>query len=59
MPTVTIIKVPYNPMEFRRDELADFIRRTKEYQEIERQIRRNGEVLLNAVTVKSEEVRGA
>ncbi|QDK78512.1 TonB-dependent receptor [Spirosoma sp. KCTC 42546] len=54
MPTVTITKVPYNPLEFRQDELAEFIRRTKEYQEIERQIRRNGEVLLQAVTVKAK-----
>ncbi|AKD56394.1 TonB-dependent receptor [Spirosoma radiotolerans] len=53
-PTVTLIQVPYNPMEFRADELAEFIRRTKEYQEIERQIKRNGEVLLQAVTVKAK-----
>ena len=53
-PTVTITKVPYNPFEFRRDELAEFIRRTNEYQEIERQIRRNGEVLLQSVTVKAK-----
>ncbi|WP_420149830.1 TonB-dependent receptor plug domain-containing protein, partial [Spirosoma sp.] len=53
-PTVTITKVPYNPLEFRRDDLADFVKRTKEYQEIERQIRRNGEVLLQAVTVKAK-----
>ncbi|MVM31352.1 TonB-dependent receptor plug domain-containing protein [Spirosoma sp. HMF4905] len=54
LPTVTSTQVPYNPLEFRRDELAEFIRRTKEYQEIERQIRRNGEVLLQAVTVKAK-----
>ena len=53
-PTVTIIRVPYNSLDFRRDELAEFIKRTKEYQEIERQIRRNGEVLLQAVTVKAK-----
>ncbi|GAB3889598.1 Plug domain-containing protein [Spirosoma agri] len=53
-PTVTITRVPYNPLEFRRDELAEFIKRTKEYQEIERQIRRNGEVLLQSVTVKAK-----
>ncbi|QMW00420.1 TonB-dependent receptor plug domain-containing protein [Spirosoma foliorum] len=59
MPTVTITKVPYNPLEFRRDELAEFIRRTKEYQEIERQIRRNGEVLLQTVTVKAKKYQEA
>ena len=53
-PTVTITRVPYNPFEFRRDELAEFIKRTNEYLEIERQIRRNGEVLLQAVTVKAK-----
>jgi TonB-dependent SusC/RagA subfamily outer membrane receptor len=54
MPTVTFLRPPYNPIEFRRDEFAEFIRRTKEYQEIERQIRRNGEVLLQSVTVKAK-----
>lgn len=53
-PTVTLTRAPYNPLEFRYDELAEFIRRTKEYLEIERQIQRNGEVLLNAVTVKAK-----
>ncbi|GAB3785696.1 Plug domain-containing protein [Spirosoma horti] len=54
MPTVTLIQAPYNPMEFRADELTEFIRRTKENQEIERQLKRNGEVLLQAVTVKAK-----
>lgn len=51
-PTVTITQVPYNPMAFRRDELAEFIRRTREYLDLERQMQRNGEILLKAVTVK-------
>ncbi|GAB4029544.1 TonB-dependent receptor plug domain-containing protein [Spirosoma gilvum] len=54
IPKVTLTRVPYNPLEFRQDELAEFIRRTKEYQQIEEQIRRNGEVLLQAVTVKAK-----
>ncbi len=53
-PPVTITRVPYNAFEFRRDELAEFIRRTNEYLEIERQIRRNGEVLLQSVTVRAK-----
>ena len=53
-PTVTIARVPYNAFEFRRDELAEFIKRTNEYLEIERQIRRNGEILLQSVTVKAK-----
>jgi TonB-dependent SusC/RagA subfamily outer membrane receptor len=54
LPTMTITKVPYNPVEFQRDELSEFMKRTREYLEIERQIRRNGAVLLNAVTVKAK-----
>ncbi len=54
LPTVTLTKVPYNPVEFQRDELAEFMKRASEYLAIERQIRRNGEVLLNAVTVKAK-----
>ncbi|GAB3948855.1 Plug domain-containing protein [Spirosoma harenae] len=57
VPKVTLTRVPYNPLEFRSDELAEFIRRTKEYQEIEEQIRRNGEVLLKAVTVKGKKTQ--
>ncbi|GAB3998043.1 Plug domain-containing protein [Spirosoma daeguense] len=53
-PPVTITQVPYNSLEFERDDFAEFIRRTKEYQEIERQIRRNGEVLLQSVMVKAK-----
>ena len=53
-PTVTLTKVPYNPFEFQRDALAEFIKRTSEYLDIERQIQRNGEVLLKAVTVKAK-----
>ncbi len=53
-PTVTITRVPYNPLEFRRDELAEFIKRTNENLEIERQLRRNGEILLQSVTVKAK-----
>ncbi len=53
-PTVTVVRVPYNPLVFRRDELAEFVKRANEYAEIERQIRRNREVLLDAVTVKAK-----
>lgn len=53
-PPVTVVRVPYNPFEFRRDEFAEFIRRTNEYQDIERQIRRNGEILLQSVTVRAK-----
>ena len=55
-PTVTIVRVPYNPFRFRGDELAEFTKRTNEYLEIERQIRRNGEILLQSVTVKAKRI---
>lgn len=53
-PRVTLLKVPYNALEFNADEYAEFVRRTAEYMAIERQIRNNREVLLNAVTVKAK-----
>jgi len=53
-PTVRITKVPYNSLLLGPDALADFLKRTNEYLEIERQIQRNKEVLLQAVTVKAK-----
>ncbi|MBD2701795.1 TonB-dependent receptor plug domain-containing protein [Spirosoma sp. BT702] len=53
-PPLTLLRVPFNPLEVSRDEYGEFIRRAKEYQEIERQIRQNREVLLQAVTVKAK-----
>ncbi|WP_077920210.1 TonB-dependent receptor plug domain-containing protein [Spirosoma sp. 209] len=53
-PPVTIVRPPLNPVEFDRDAYDEFIRRTNEYMEIERQIRNNREVLLQAVTVKAK-----
>ncbi|WP_234735467.1 TonB-dependent receptor plug domain-containing protein [Tellurirhabdus bombi] len=51
---VRLIKIPYNPVLFQRDELAEYLKRTREYLEIERQIRRNREVLLKAFTIKKK-----
>lgn len=53
-PTVTVTRIPYNTVSVDASEWAEFIRRTKEYQEIEAQIRRNGEILLQSVTVKAK-----
>ena len=53
-PTVTLTRVPYNPLLFRRDELDEFLKRAAENQAIERQIRRNREVLLQTVTVRAK-----
>jgi TonB-dependent SusC/RagA subfamily outer membrane receptor len=53
-PTVKLTKIPYNPLVFQRDELADYLKHVKEYQEIEAQIRRNREILLKEVTVRKK-----
>ncbi|RRB02286.1 TonB-dependent receptor plug domain-containing protein [Larkinella rosea] len=53
-PTVTWTQIPYNPIVFQRDELADYLKRAKEYLDIERQIRRNREITLKEVTVRKK-----
>ncbi len=52
---ITLAPVPMNPVQFAADDLAEFIRRTNEYLELERQLRRNkGQILLDAVTVRAK-----
>ncbi len=53
-PAVVVTNVPFNPMVFARNDYDEFIRRTREYQAIERQIRGNREVLLKEVSVKAK-----
>ncbi|MGA0558909.1 TonB-dependent receptor plug domain-containing protein [Larkinella sp. VNQ87] len=53
-PTVKLTQIPYNPFVFQRDELAEYLKRTKEYLDIERQIRQNREILLKEVTVRKK-----
>ncbi|KAB7727051.1 TonB-dependent receptor plug domain-containing protein [Rudanella paleaurantiibacter] len=53
-PTVRVTRVPYNPFLLGPEAIEEFLKRTNEYLEIERQIRRNKEVLLEAVTVKAK-----
>ncbi|GAA4455751.1 Plug domain-containing protein [Nibrella saemangeumensis] len=55
-PAVTLTQVPYNPLVVQRDELAEFRKRAGEYLEIERQIRRNREILLQEVKVKAKRI---
>lgn len=52
--TVVVTKVPFNPIVFDESEYNEFIRRTREYLAIERQIRANREVLLKEVTVTAK-----
>jgi len=51
---MTVTKVPYNPIEFDANELAEYLRRTEEYLRIERQIRASREQLLQEVVVKAK-----
>ncbi len=53
-PTLQLTQIPYNPLVFQRDELADYLKRTKEYLEIEQQIRKNREIMLKEVTVRKK-----
>lgn len=51
---MTVTKVPYNPIEFDANELAEYLRRTEEYLRIERQIRASREQMLQEVVVKAK-----
>lgn len=53
-PTVVVTRIPFAPVEFGQSEYEEFVRRTREYLAIERQIRNNREVLLSEVTVKAK-----
>lgn len=56
-PTVTLAQVPYNPVEFDRDELRQFMLRANESLALERRLRNNGAVNLQAVTVKAKKIK--
>lgn len=51
---VSVTKIPFNPIEFDPNELAEYLKRTEEYLRIERQIRASREQLLNEVVVKAK-----
>ncbi len=53
-PAVVVTRIPFTPVEFGLSEYEEFVRRTREYLAIERQIRNNREVLLKEVTVKAK-----
>lgn len=52
--TVTLTKVPYNPIEFDANDLAEYLKRTEEYLRIERQIRASREQQLKEVVIKAK-----
>lgn len=51
---VMFTKAPFNPILVRREEWAEFVRRTNDYLELEEQIRKNNERMLKEVTVKAK-----
>ncbi|MEZ4905158.1 MAG: TonB-dependent receptor plug domain-containing protein [Spirosomataceae bacterium] len=51
---VTITKAPYNPLEFDANELAEYLKRTQEYLDIERKIRTSREKMLQEVVIKAK-----
>jgi TonB-dependent SusC/RagA subfamily outer membrane receptor len=51
---VTLTKIPYNPMEFDANDLAEYLKRTEEYLRIERQIRASREQQLKEVVIKAK-----
>ena len=50
---VTLTKIPYNPVEFDANDLAEYLKRTEEYLRIERQIRASREQQLKEVVIKA------
>ena len=52
--TVTLTKIPYNPIEFDANDLAEYLKRTEEYLRIERQIRASREQQLKEVVIKAK-----
>ena len=56
-PTVTFAQVPYTPVEFDRYELRQFMLRANESLALERRLRNNGAVNLQAVTVKAKKIK--
>ena len=53
-PAVTLTKIPYNPVQFDANELAEYLKRVEEYKRIERQIKGSGEKVLNEVVIKAK-----
>jgi hypothetical protein len=52
--TTTITRVPYNSIQFDANELAEYLRRAKDYLDIERKIRESREKMLQEVVIKAK-----
>lgn len=53
-PKASPVRVPFFPTTVSPDQLAAYLKRAEEYQEIERKIRESREKLLNVVTIKAK-----
>lgn len=53
-PRATVVKVPYKPLTVDARQLADFLKRAEEEQEIARKIRESRERMLREVTIKAK-----
>ena len=53
-PTVRIVKVPFNALEFDGAAYADFLKKAKEKLDFERKIKQSQDLLLGEVTVKAK-----
>lgn len=53
-PKVRIVKIPYNPMEFNTQDLADFLKKAKEAIDLEKKLKLNKDQMLQEVTVRAK-----
>ncbi|MEY4540658.1 MAG: hypothetical protein RLZZ306_2415 [Bacteroidota bacterium] len=53
-PKVRIVKIPYNPMEFETQDLADFLKKANEAIELEKKLKLNKDQMLQEVVVKAK-----
>ena len=53
-PKVKIVKVPYNPMEFNTQDLAEFLKKANEALELEKKLKLNKDQMLQEVVVKGK-----
>jgi TonB-dependent Receptor Plug Domain len=53
-PKVQIVKVPFNPIEIDGQQLAAYLKRAKENQELEEKLRKSQSIMMDEVTVKAK-----
>ena len=53
-PKVRIVKIPYNPMEFNTQDLADFLKKANDAIELEKKLKLNKDQMLEEVVVKAK-----